>query len=218
MALCPRPAVWTPEGLRTSEIFALLWSDFDWLRNEAFIQRGIVEGYEDETKTESSKRFSARLKCTRPTRFHAPLQRFKNSWTPHFDWDNSSPKAICSSCLRDWRTLAVRYSAPVIGGAARDSQASSASSGGDGLCVVVELVSPSAGCRGLSGSAPRILANRSGRGGVRLRLRLLRAGEDHGPIPAQKHSANVAQARAREPMRRDLRSRLGGRAVFGREP
>ena len=31
-------------GLRTSEIFALLWSDFDWLRNEVFIQRGIVEG------------------------------------------------------------------------------------------------------------------------------------------------------------------------------
>jgi hypothetical protein len=84
MALCPRPAVWMPEGPRTSEIFALLWSDFDWLTNEAFIQRGIVEGYEDETKTESSKRFSARLKCTRPTRFHAPLQRFKNSWTPHW--------------------------------------------------------------------------------------------------------------------------------------
>ena len=32
-------------GLRTSEISALRWSDFDWLRNEVFIQRGIVEGY-----------------------------------------------------------------------------------------------------------------------------------------------------------------------------
>lgn len=41
-------------GLRRSEIFALVWSDFDWLRNEVFIQRANVEGYEDETKSESS--------------------------------------------------------------------------------------------------------------------------------------------------------------------
>jgi integrase len=41
-------------GLRRSEIFALLWSDFDWLRNEVFIQRANVEGYEDDTKSESS--------------------------------------------------------------------------------------------------------------------------------------------------------------------
>jgi integrase len=41
-------------GLRRSEIFGLKWSDFDWLKNEIFIQRSTVEGYEDETKTESS--------------------------------------------------------------------------------------------------------------------------------------------------------------------
>ncbi|MGA3104550.1 MAG: site-specific integrase [Terriglobales bacterium] len=41
-------------GLRRSEIFGLKWSDFDWLKNEIFIQRSHVEGYEDETKTESS--------------------------------------------------------------------------------------------------------------------------------------------------------------------
>jgi integrase len=41
-------------GLRRSEIFALLWSDFDWLQNEVFIQRANVEGYEDECKSESS--------------------------------------------------------------------------------------------------------------------------------------------------------------------
>ena len=62
-------------------------------------------------------------------------------------------------------------------------------------------------CRGPSRSAPRILANRRRRRGVRLRVRLLRAGEDHGLIRAQRHSADVAQARAQEPMRRDLRSR-----------
>ena len=41
-------------GLRRSEIFGLKWSDFNWLKNEIFIQRSTVEGYEDETKTESS--------------------------------------------------------------------------------------------------------------------------------------------------------------------
>jgi len=41
-------------GLRKSEIFALLWSDFNWLLNEVFIQRANVEGYEDATKSKSS--------------------------------------------------------------------------------------------------------------------------------------------------------------------
>jgi integrase len=41
-------------GLRTSELFGLIWSDFDLLRNEVHIQRGIVEGYVDETKTDKS--------------------------------------------------------------------------------------------------------------------------------------------------------------------
>ena len=41
-------------GLRRSEIFGLKWPDFNWLLREIFIQRSHVEGYEDETKTESS--------------------------------------------------------------------------------------------------------------------------------------------------------------------
>lgn len=41
-------------GLRRSEIFGLKWLDFNWLKNEIFVQRGFVEGYEDDTKTESS--------------------------------------------------------------------------------------------------------------------------------------------------------------------
>jgi integrase len=41
-------------GLRRSEIFGLRWSDFNWLLREVFIQRSHVEGYEDDTKTESS--------------------------------------------------------------------------------------------------------------------------------------------------------------------
>jgi integrase len=41
-------------GLRMSEIFALVWGDFNLLRNEVHIQRGIVEGYVDDTKTSTS--------------------------------------------------------------------------------------------------------------------------------------------------------------------
>jgi integrase len=41
-------------GLRRSEIFGLKWSDFNWLLREIFIQKSRVEGYEDETKAESS--------------------------------------------------------------------------------------------------------------------------------------------------------------------
>jgi hypothetical protein len=40
-------------GLRRSEIFGLKWSDCNWLLREIFVQRSHVEGYEDETKTES---------------------------------------------------------------------------------------------------------------------------------------------------------------------
>ena len=43
-------------GLRTSEIFALIWGDFDWLRSEVNIQRSVVEGYVDGAKTLSSNR------------------------------------------------------------------------------------------------------------------------------------------------------------------
>jgi integrase len=43
-------------GLRTSEIFGLQWGDFDWLRTEVHIQRAVVEGHVDETKTVSSNK------------------------------------------------------------------------------------------------------------------------------------------------------------------
>ena len=43
-------------GLRISEILGLRWGDFDWLRSEVSIQRGVVEGYTDDTKTERQER------------------------------------------------------------------------------------------------------------------------------------------------------------------
>jgi integrase len=43
-------------GLRISEILGLRWGDFDWPRSEVSIQRGVVEGYTDDTKTVASKK------------------------------------------------------------------------------------------------------------------------------------------------------------------
>jgi len=43
-------------GLRISECLALKWSDVDWLSGALLVQRGIVSGRVDETKTEGSRR------------------------------------------------------------------------------------------------------------------------------------------------------------------
>ena len=42
-------------GLRISEALALKWSDLDWLNSELRIERGIVSGRVDDTKTECSR-------------------------------------------------------------------------------------------------------------------------------------------------------------------
>jgi len=43
-------------GLRISEVLGLRWQDFDWLRSEVKIERGVVEGYTDDVKTQSSRK------------------------------------------------------------------------------------------------------------------------------------------------------------------
>src|SRR5260370_218450 len=43
-------------GLRISECLALKWSDVDWLNGALLVERGIVIGRVDETKTETSRR------------------------------------------------------------------------------------------------------------------------------------------------------------------
>jgi integrase len=42
-------------GLRISECLALKWSDVDWLKSALLVERGIVIGRVDETKTEGSR-------------------------------------------------------------------------------------------------------------------------------------------------------------------
>jgi len=43
-------------GLRISEVLGLRWQDFDWLQSEVKIERGVVEGYTDDVKTQSSRK------------------------------------------------------------------------------------------------------------------------------------------------------------------
>jgi integrase len=43
-------------GLRISEVLGLRWQDFDWLRCEVRIERGVVEGRTDDVKTLSSRK------------------------------------------------------------------------------------------------------------------------------------------------------------------
>jgi len=48
---------WFFTGLRTSEFFALLWDDIDWIKNKAFIWKATVYGKsKDRTKTKSGTR------------------------------------------------------------------------------------------------------------------------------------------------------------------
>lgn len=42
-------------GLRSSELFALKWCDFDWLNSTMFVKRAIVDGVVDDVKTKYSK-------------------------------------------------------------------------------------------------------------------------------------------------------------------
>lgn len=43
-------------GLRISEVLGLRWQDFDWLRAEVRIERGVVAGKTDDVKTPSSRK------------------------------------------------------------------------------------------------------------------------------------------------------------------
>jgi integrase len=75
-------------GLRRSEIFGLKWSDFNWLLRELFVQRSHVEGYEGETKTESS---NAKVPL-HPTIIEALLAwRLQSSFNADDDYVFASP-------------------------------------------------------------------------------------------------------------------------------
>ncbi len=78
-------------GLRISECMALKWSDVDWLNGALLVERGIVIGRVDETKTEGSRRA-----LTLAPEILAVLKTWKTS--THFgsadDWVFASPSQL----------------------------------------------------------------------------------------------------------------------------
>ena len=79
--------------------------------------------------TSGSRRFSARLKCTRPTRFQAGLSAFRKLWRSVPAATRDADAAWAVSIQRARSTSDVRYSAPVIIGAVKTRVARSASPG-----------------------------------------------------------------------------------------
>jgi hypothetical protein len=77
-----------------------------------------------------SLRFSARLKCTRPTRFQAGFNALRKACRSVPAAATDTVVAVAISAHRSRSTEEVRYSAPGIIGAVNTSVASSASVGG----------------------------------------------------------------------------------------
>ena len=75
----------------------------------------------------ASRRFSARLKCTRPTRFQAGFRPFRKLCRSVFAAASDAASAAAISRHSARSTSGVRYSAPAIIGAVSTSEASSAS-------------------------------------------------------------------------------------------
>jgi integrase len=78
-------------GLRISECLALKWSDVDWLNGALLVQRGIVIGRVDETKTEGSRRA-----LTLAPEILAALKTWKTStqFGAAEDWIFASPSQL----------------------------------------------------------------------------------------------------------------------------
>ena len=76
-----------------------------------------------------SRRFSAKLKCTRPTRFHARFRLVRNACNPTFAAARDAAKACSISSHNASKTSSVRYSAPAIIGAVSTRDESSAAAG-----------------------------------------------------------------------------------------
>lgn len=62
-------------GMRPSELFALRWSDVDWVHSTVKIRRGRVKGVEDSTKTNSSVRV-----VNLTSKVMEVLQKIKSDW------------------------------------------------------------------------------------------------------------------------------------------
>src|SRR4029450_10130336 len=93
-----------------------------------------------------SRRFSARLKWTRPTKFQAGFSVLRKSCRPVPETASDDAVAATMALQRERSTSVVRYSAPAIIGAVRTRVASSASPGG-GILGRADAASVAGGCR-----------------------------------------------------------------------
>ena len=174
----------------------------------------VCVGGEKGERRIRSLRFSARLKCTRPTRFHAGFRRFRKSCIPDFDSASSMPNAASSSCHS--RRGPPRSNTPRQSWAARPKPA------GPTPRPAGREHAPSAAphryldvCRGPSRTMRRTLSSRRRPEEAPCRPQRPRVGEDRGPARARKPSAAVQQPWRREAARRGLRLTRGGREETG---
>ena len=112
-------------GLRISECLALKWSDVDWLNSALLVQRGIVIGRVDETKTEGSRRAltlapeilailktwktSARFGAAGDWIFASPSQLGRLPWSYPWTWKQFQDAATAAG-LETFGTHTLRHS------------------------------------------------------------------------------------------------------------
>jgi integrase len=112
-------------GLRISECLALKWSDVDWLNGALLVQRGIVIGRVDETKTESSQRAltlapeilavlktwktATQFGCADDWIFASPSQLGRLPWSYPWTWKKFQNAAVAAT-LETFGTHTLRHS------------------------------------------------------------------------------------------------------------
>jgi integrase len=132
-------------GIRESELFGLRWRNIDWQRAEVSVERAVVEGYEDDTKSKASK---ARM----------PLDQIVLSvleaWRKIAPYTGQDDFVFASTALRGkkpmngnsvqthhLRPAAIRAGLPSLGWhALRHSYRTRLDEGGAGLSVMKELM------------------------------------------------------------------------------
>ena len=144
-----------------------------------------------------SLRFSATLKCTRPTRFHAGFRRFRNSCTPHLDSDSSTSKAASSSPPQSVEHAGGEILRADHGRCAQRHALEFLLRGGMERARASPAHRHPAGCRARRRSARRIRANRNTPMAALSRLRPRQEEGARGPSRVRTPAVDVAPARHR---------------------
>ena len=159
-----------------------------------------------------SFRFSARWKCTRPTVFQTGLKARSVSCTEVLACASRAVKAVWSATQRPRRTSGVRYSAPVIGGAAT-TMASRSMSGGGAMAGETDPRAswPGSGLAARSGCAHSAVTNRAAKS--RQKPNAGGSGVDTSPAPSCSKPSPWPRANASTRRAAIVASRPGGSGV-----